>query len=265
MISMPNTHKLKLDRPLVCFDLETTGIDTATARIVEIGIQVCHTDGRVADPYSRRINPVVPLPEAATAIHGITQADVDDLPTFKQIAVSLWGRVNGCDLAGYNIRGYDVPLLAAEFRRIDWQWPPSDVRLVDGLAIFRAKEPQTKPKKLANAVRFYTGEELTNAHTAGADTAASMAVILAQAERYGALDIDGLVNLTHNPNYLDAGGKIMWRGESAVLTFGKHANKPLSSVPRSYIAWMLTQTFPDDVISILRQPAMWVRQKVATK
>ena len=147
--------QLKLDRPLVFFDLETTGTNPLQDRIVEISLIKVMPDGTELEK-SRRINPGIPIPESSTAVHHITDEDVANEPTFKQIAQSLFELLEGCDIAGYNSNKFDVPLLMEEFSRVGLNFTTKGRRFVDVQNIFYAMEPRT----LTGAYRFYCGENV---------------------------------------------------------------------------------------------------------
>ena len=163
--------KLKLTRPLVFFDLETTGTNITHDRIVEISIVKLMPDGTVVE-RSRRLNPEMPIPAEATAVHHITDDDVAGEPTFRQVAASLSKLLQGCDIAGFNSNRFDIPLLDQEFHRAGVDFDLNGVRFVDVQTIYHKKEPRT----LVAAYRYYCGKELEEAHSALADTRATMEV-----------------------------------------------------------------------------------------
>lgn len=172
-------RNLRLTRPIVFFDLETTGTDPATDRIVEISVLRIEPDGR-EEVRTRRINPERPIPPEAAAVHGIRDEDVKDAPTFRQIARSLLAFIGEADLAGYNLRRFDLPLLERELRACGLDLDTSRRRVVDVMAIFHKKEP----RDLAAAVRFYLGREHAGAHGAEADVRAAAEVLDAQLACY---------------------------------------------------------------------------------
>lgn len=171
--------KLKLNRPIVFFDLETTGTNISSDRIVEISLIKLHPDGRVLEK-TRRVNPEMHIPESATAIHHITDEDVASEPTFRQIASSLAQLISGCDIAGFNSNRFDIPLLDAEFERAGVDFDLTKSRFIDVQTIYHKKEPRT----LVAAYRYYCDKNLEEAHSALADTRATMEVLMAQLERY---------------------------------------------------------------------------------
>ena len=170
--------KLNLTRPLVFFDLETTGVNIGTDRIVEIScVKVC-PDGSHTE-YRQRLNPEMPIPAAATAVHHISDDDVRDEPRFRDIAEQLMLSFEGCDIAGFNSNKFDVPLLMAEFSRVGLNFSLSGRRLIDVQTIYHRLEQRT----LSAAYRFYCGKELEGAHSALADTMATYEVLMAQLDR----------------------------------------------------------------------------------
>ena len=186
--------EIKLKRPLVFFDIESTGLDISADRIIEISFVKLYPDAHT-DIKTRRINPGMHIPEASTAIHHITDEDVKDCPLFKQIAKSLAQQLEGCDIAGYNSIKFDIPLLAEEFLRCGVDFDFSRHRLVDVQNIYHKMEPRT----LAAAYKFYCHKELEGAHGAEADTVATMEVLKAQLEKYSDTlqnDIDALADFS---------------------------------------------------------------------
>ncbi|HKQ61996.1 MAG TPA: 3'-5' exonuclease [Candidatus Polarisedimenticolaceae bacterium] len=239
---------LKLDRPLVCFDLETTGTDVEADRIVEICALRLDAEGR-RDLRSRRINPERPIPPGATAVHGIRDEDVRDAPTFRQIARSLFEFLDGADLAGYNVARFDVPLLEREFRDCGLDLGLGTRRVVDAMAIYHRMEPRDLPA----AVRFYLGREHHGAHSAREDVLASIDVLEAQLERYPGLprEVAGLAAAVRRvpPEAVDRAGKFLWREGQIVFSFGKHQGRSLREIAGGepdYLRWILETDFPDD-------------------
>ena len=208
---------LQLKRPLICFDLETTGVNTRHDRIVEISVVKTEVDG-TRSVKTRRLNPTIPIPEGASAVHGIYDADVANEPTFRHVARSLFALFSGSDLVGYNVKNFDLPLLKAEFARANIDFPEADVRVVDPLVIFKTFER----RDLQAAYAFYCDKTLENAHSAEADAVATMEILQEQVQRYEALPdtVDGLHDVCHprEPDWIDPDGKLKWDGEVAVLT-----------------------------------------------
>jgi DNA polymerase-3 subunit epsilon len=244
---------LRLERPLIFFDLETTGIDPANDRIVEIAALRVDPDGS-RDLKRRLINPERPIPPAASAIHGIRDEDVRDAPSFRLVARSMLDWMHGADLAGFNVERFDVPLLDAEFRRAGLDLDVPGRRVVDAMVIFHRREP----RDLSAAVRFYLDREHEGAHSAEADVTATLEVLDAQLERYDDLprDVDGLWAWARapKPGAVDLNGKFVWRDGEIVFSFGKYRDRTLREVvegARDYLDWILKSDFPDDAKKIV--------------
>jgi len=239
---------LKLDRPLAFFDLETTGIDPATDRIVEISALRISPEGE-RESRTRRINPERPIPAGATAIHGIRDEDVRDEPTFRQIARGLLEFLGDADLAGFNVARFDVPLLDREFRDCGLDLGLARRRVVDAMTIFHRMER----RDLSAAVSFYLGRSHDGAHAAEADVAATAEVLEAQLERYPELpravaELDAWTR-GGRADGVDGSGKFVWKDGEVVLAFGKHQGQPLRRVAREnpgYLEWVVRSDFPDD-------------------
>ncbi|MHC5210144.1 MAG: 3'-5' exonuclease [Planctomycetota bacterium] len=254
---MPD-RTLTLTCPLVVFDLETTGLDPASDRIVEIGC-VKLLPGKGAGAPARevrtwRVNPGRPIPPAATQIHGITDADVATSPTFDALAREVHAYLEGCDLSGFHVEAFDMPLLAHEFERVGIDFPSWSPRIVDTRTLFVLREP----RGLAAALSFYCGREHVGAHGAEADAVASADVLLAQIARYPDLpaSVDALHAACHPvaPDAVDAAGKVRWVGGEAVLGFGKHTGKPLrqrAADTPDYLRWIMGADFPPDTKRII--------------
>ena len=237
--------KLNLKNPIVFFDLETTGVDPAKDRIVEISLAKVMPDGS-QETKTRRLNPEMHIPEAASAIHHIYDQDVADCPTFQMIAKSLWSYIEGCDLAGYNSNKFDIPVLVEEFLRAGIDVDLKKRRFIDVQNIFHKMEQRT----LVAAYKFYCQKDLTEAHSAEADTLATYEVLMAQLERYPDLenDIDKLAEFSTRGEAADYAGRILFneKGEE-VFGFGKYKGRPVAEVFRaepSYYAWMMNGDFP---------------------
>ena len=236
--------KLNLKNPIVFFDLETTGTDIVHDRIVEISYHKVYPNGR-EEGKTLRINPQMPIPPASTAVHGITDEDVKDCPTFKEVAREIARDIEGCDLAGYNSNRFDVPMLAEELLRADVDLDLKRRKFVDVQVIFHKMEQRT----LAAAYKFYCHKELTEAHTAEADTLATYEVLQAQLDRYPELqnDVDFLAKFTTQSNNADFAGRIVYneRGEE-VFNFGKYKGKKVTDVFNTdigYYGWMMSNDF----------------------
>ena len=237
--------KLNLKRPIVFFDLETTGVDTAKDRIVEISMVKVMPDGEQI-VKTRKLNPGMHIPAEATAIHGITDEDVKDEPTFAQVAKSLEQFIRGCDFGGFNSTRFALPVLVEEFLRAGVDVDFKRRRFVDVQNIFHKKEQRT----LVAAYKFYCDKDLEDAHSAEADTLATYEVLMAQLERYPDLenDIDKLAEFSTRGEAADYAGRILFneKGEE-VFGFGKYKGRPVAEVFRaepSYYAWMMNGDFP---------------------
>lgn len=236
---------LKLKRPIVFFDLETTGVDTSRDRIVEISMVKITPDGDKV-VKTRRINPEMPIPAEATAVHGITDEDVRDEPTFRQIAKSLAQFIEGCDFGGFNSNRFDLPVLVEEFLRAGVDVDFKRRRFVDVQNIFHKKEQRT----LVAAYKFYCDKDLENAHSAEADTLATYEVLEAQIERYPDIGdtVEALADFSTHGDIVDFAGRIALndKGEE-VFTFGKYRGRSVEEVFRqepSYYSWMMQGDFP---------------------
>lgn len=236
---------LNLKRPIVFFDLETTGIDLSSDRIVEISLVKISPNGD-QELKTRRINPEMPIPPEATAIHGITDDDVKDCPRFKEIAKSLAQYIEGCDLGGYNSNKFDIPMLVEEFLRADVDVDLKKRKFIDVQNIFHKMEQRT----LIAAYKFYCGKDLENAHSAEADIMATYEVLQAQLDRYPELqnDVDFLAGFSERGKSADYAGRIIYNDKGQeVFAFGKHKGRVVEEVFReepSYYAWMMNGDFP---------------------
>lgn len=237
---------LQLKRPLVFFDLETTGVDIANDRIVEISIVKVMPDGEVIT-RTRRVNPQMHIPEEATAVHHITDDDVKDCPTFHQIAKSFKDFLEGCDIAGFNSNHFDVPLLAEEFIRAGVDIDFSGRKFIDVQNIFHKKEERT----LVAAYKFYCNKDLGDAaHGAEADTMATYEVLKAQIERYDDIgnDVESLSKFSTRKELADLAGRIGFNDQhEEIFLFGKYSGKTVREVFRTdlgYYDWMMKAEFP---------------------
>ena len=243
---------LTLTRPLVFFDLETTGTNTQTDRIIEISLVKLFPDGQ-EEIYTSRVKPGIPIPAEATAVHGISDADVANSPTFSQIAPEITNRIAGSDLCGYNIVRFDFPLLRMEYYRNNIAFDIDGINLVDPMKIFMMKEP----RDLTAALQFYCNRNLEDAHSAEADTIATKDILLAQLGHYEDLPntVAGLSALTApaTGRTADIGGKLIYNDQNEIVfNFGKHKNQRVIDNP-DYANWMLGSDFPEDTKAILRK------------
>jgi DNA polymerase-3 subunit epsilon len=237
--------ELNLKRPIVFLDLETTGINIASDRIVEISLLKIFT-GSKEQWFTTLVNPGIPIPPASTAVHGISDNDVADAPTFRDIAGKLEDFLEGCDLAGYNAIKFDIPLLAEEFLRAESDFNFRKRKYIDVQVIFHKKEQRT----LSAAYKFYCRKELNDAHTAEADTAATYEVLKSQLDMYPDLenDIEKLAQFSSfNENVDFAGRIIMDENGREIFNFGKYKGKPVELVfseDHSYYSWIMNGDFP---------------------
>ncbi len=237
--------KLNLKNPIIFFDLETTGINVAVDRIVEMSYLKVDLNG---NELSRtiRVNPGVPIPEKASEIHGIKDEDVKDSPSFNEIAKTIAQEFEGCDLAGYNSVRFDIPLLAEEFLRSGVDIDLKKRKFVDVQVIFMKMEPRT----LSAALKFYCQKELEDAHSAEADTRATYEVLQSQLDRYSNLenDISMLAEFSAHNRNVDFAGRIIYNDKDIeVFNFGKHKGKPVSEIlsqDPGYYGWMMQGDFP---------------------
>jgi DNA polymerase-3 subunit epsilon len=241
---------LTLDRPLAFVDLESTGVDPALDRVVEVAVLTLLPRG-APESFHRRVNPGIPIPPGATAVHSISDDAVADAPSFATIAPELFATLHGCDLAGFGVASFDLPLLAAEFARVRIPFRVAGRRVIDVLALYRRLQPRT----LASAVREYLGREHDGAHSAVVDVRATAEVLDRQVGRH-ALPAT-LSELHASLVEVDVAGRFR-RDEVGrpVFAFGKHVGKALAEVAacdRGYLEWMLRNTFLDDVHDLVRR------------
>jgi DNA polymerase-3 subunit epsilon len=237
--------RLNLKNPIIFFDLETTGINIASDRIVEISYLKVDLNGNETS-RTLRINPGMPIPEKVTAIHGISDEDVKNAPKFNEVAKSLAREIEGCDLAGYNSVKFDIPLLAEEFLRSGVDIDLKRRKFVDVQVIFMKMEPRT----LAAAYKFFVNKELDNAHSAEADTKATYEVLQAQLDRYPNLenDIGKLAEFSAHNRNADFAGRIIYNEDDVeVFNFGKYKGVAVTEVldkDPGYYGWMMNGDFP---------------------
>lgn len=243
---------IDIQRPLVFFDLETTGISTTNDRIIEIYLIKLMPDGS-EDHKRYLINPGIPIPEQASAIHGIYDKDVEGLPTFADIARELSAYLENCDFAGFNSNRFDFPMLVEEFLRYNIDFDIENRKFVDVQRIFHVLEP----RNLAAAYRFYCNKELENAHTAEADTTATFEILKAQIGKYDQLEpsLDFLHHFSGQSNLVDLAGRIVKNEKGQeVFNFGKHKGKTVETVFKSepsYYDWMMKGDFPQQTKNVL--------------
>ncbi len=246
---------LKLRRPIIFFDLETTGVDTSRDRIVEISLAKIMPDGEEI-VRTRRINPTIPIPAEASAIHHITDDDVKDCPTFRQIAKSLKDFMEGCDFGGFNSNRFDLPLLVEEFMRAGVDINFRNRKYIDVQNIFHKKEERT----LVAAYRFYCNKELGDAaHGVEADTMATYEVLKAQLDHYPDLenDVEFLSKYSTRNETADFAGRIIYndKGEE-VFSFGKYKGQSVEKIfanDPGYYDWMMNGDFPQYTKKIITE------------
>ncbi len=247
---------LTLERPLAIFDLETTGVRIGRDRIVQIGIVRLLPSGE-RDSYQTLIQPGIPIPAEATAVHGITDADVADAPVLEDVASTLLERLADCDLGGFNCLRFDIPFLAEELHRIGVEWDSTALRVVDVQRIYHKMEP----RNLSAALKYYCNKEHDGAHDALADVEATADVLLAQLERYpealqGTVDFLGEFSGDRQRSP-DAAGKLRFDDRGNVcLSFGKYQGWSLENIGRNdpgYIQWLMTKAdLPGSTLAVMR-------------
>ena len=220
---------------IIHLDLETTSADITSARIVQIAFAIDNEE-----PRKRLINPGVPIPAEATAIHGITDEMVADAPTFRQVARALLKKLTEADvISGFNIESFDLPLLSEEFARVGIVWPAERPKIIDVYRLYQ----HWYPRKLANAVATYCGREQTAAHDAAGDVIDPRDVLSVMQQRP---DFEQALIETHDKGQIDLAGKLVRDAEGdAVYTFGQHKGRKLREEP-GFARWMLTKDFPAD-------------------
>lgn len=266
--------KLNLKIPLCFFDLETTGVNITQDRIIEIAVIKVMPTGEVIKK-SNVVNPTIPIPLESSAIHGITNEDVEGKPTFKEVAKEYVKFFEGADMSGFNILKFDVPMLVEEFLRAGVDFDYSRKKIIDAQKIFHLMEKRT----LSAAFKFYCGKEMTEAHSAEADTQATMDVLFAQIERYENQEVtDGLgktigvikndmeeLNKLTATELVDLAGRMVKNSQGEpVFNFGKHKNKTVLSVFKvepSYYDWMMNGDFPLDTKRRLTEIKLSVLKK----
>jgi len=260
-----NLFQLNLKNPLVVFDLETTGTNISRDRIVEIAMVKAMPDGTVEEKC-RKLNPTIPIPAETSMIHGIYDEDVKDEPNFKQVAKSLAQFLEGCDLAGFNVLGFDVPMLVEEFLRANIEFDIEGRKIVDAQKIFHLMEK----RNLTAAYKYYCKKDLENAHSAMADTKATYEVLISQIEKYEGQeafdnlgkplakienDMEVLHGLTTS-NRVDLACRMIMKDGVETFNFGKHRGKPVMEVLKkepSFYDWLMKGDFPLDTKRRLTQ------------
>lgn len=235
--------KLQLNRPLAFIDLETTGLNISSDRIIEIAIVKVMPDGERIVKH-KFINPEMPIPAAATEVHGITDDKVKGMPTFKQVANEIKQFLDNSDIGGFNSNRFDIPMLMEEFLRAGIDFPTDDRKMVDAQKVFHMMEQRT----LIAAYKFYCNGELEDAHSATADAEATCEVLLAQIDRYEKIGntVESIVKFTGEDNYVDFSRRFLMVDGVETFNFGKHKGKPVVEVLKSepqYYDWMMKGDF----------------------
>ena len=237
--------KLNLKNPLVFFDLETTGTNINSDRIVEICYLKVYPNGN-EESKTMRINPEMHIPEASSAVHGIYDADVADCPTFKEVAKNIANDIEGCDLAGFNSNRFDIPLLAEEFLRAGVDIDMMKRKFIDVQVIFHKLEQRT----LSAAYKFYCDKNLEDAHTAEADTRATYEVLMAQLDHYPDVlenDMKFLADYSSYNKNVDFAGRIVYNEQGVeVFNFGKYKGMPVAEILKKdigYFGWLMQGDF----------------------
>lgn len=247
--------KIQLDRPLAVFDIESTGLNRQTDRIIDLAIIKLMPDGS-REQKTYRVNPGIPIPAESSAIHGITDDDVKDCPAFEAVAQQVADFIGDADLGGFNIIHFDIPMLLAEFARAGIAFSIDDRRTIDSQRIFHRKEP----RDLSAALQFYCGRDHEGAHSAFDDVEATIDVLNGQFERYEDLptspdELDEFCN-PRDPNWIDRTGRLKWNeNDEPVINFGKNANrrlKDLALLEGGFLKWILKSDFPLDTKEIIR-------------
>lgn len=247
--------KLNLNKPICFFDLETTGTNPGKDKIVEIAVLKIDINNQKKEMVWR-VNPECPIPEEASSVHGITDEMVKDQPIFKHFSKEIFNFIEGCDLGGYNIDKFDLPLLVEEFIRSGIDVSSFvKVKTVDVQTIFFKKEP----RDLSSALKFYCNKDHGNAHTALDDTLATYEVLLSQLDKYHDLEpsVDFLSTLTRRNKNIDFAGRIIEDDNGdAIFNFGKHKGKEVKEVltkEKGYYSWMMNSDFPEYTKKVITQ------------
>ena len=258
-----------LDRDLIFFDLEATGLNVIRDRIIQIAMVKYFKNGKAPEELSMLINPGIPISEEAMKVHGITPKDVSNKPTFQQVAQKLYDFIGNADLAGYNSNRFDIPMLMEEFSRVGMELSIEKRRTIDVQRIFYKMEPRT----LKAALKFYCDEDIVNAHDALADVHATVKVLKGQLEKYKGVDyVDGDGNVTTSPvandmqaihdftndtRFVDATQKMKYdQNGQIVFSFGKYVGQPVAKVlsaDKQYYNWILNKEFSSQVKQIVKK------------
>lgn len=252
------------DRPVIFFDLETTGVNLLTDRIVEISVLKISPDG-TRQTRTRRLNPEMHIPEESSAVHGIYDKDVENEPTFRAISKNLYIFFEDCDLGGYNILKFDIPMLTREFARAGLTFTTASRKIVDAYNIFCRMEP----RNLSAAYKFFTGKNMQDAHSAEADTLATYEIFEGEMRKYSQYTKEQLpedvekfpetldeIHKFCNQNQMtavDPEGRFRWKNGEAVVAFGRNAGTPLKTLATDnpdFLRWILRSDFSPEVKKI---------------
>ena len=241
---------MKLSRPLVILDLETTGIWIDKDRVIEIGMIKCFPDGK-KDQYLKRVNPQIRIPAAVTEITGITDEDVHQAPVFALIARQALDFIGDADLGGFNVERFDLPLLAREFSDAGLKFEWSSRNIYDAQKIYHLHEK----RDLSAAYQFYCHKELKDAHSALADSEAALAILQEQLRKYapGKEQVEALQDFDYKQRseYFDADRRFRWWNGELYMLFGKYAKKEsMQTIVKKdpqYLEWVLSKDFSDEV------------------
>lgn len=245
--------EMTLEKPVVFFDLETTGTNIQNDRIVEISVVKIFPTGE-RESRTRRINPEMHIPEESSKIHGITDEDVVNEPTFKAVSKNFYIFLEGCDLAGYNVVKFDIPVLAREFSRAGLKFTMDGRKVIDPYVIFCKLMPRT----LTAAYKYFCGKDLENAHSAEADVNATIDILEAQLKNYpeipkDAAGINDYCGASEEMSWIDSTGRFKWKDSEAAVGFGKNTGttlKTIASENPGFLRWMINADFPEDAKKI---------------
>jgi DNA polymerase-3 subunit epsilon len=246
--------ELQLNRPIVFIDLETTGTETLTSRIVEISMLKINPDGR-EEIITTRINPQIPIPPEAIAIHGISDKDVANKPVFEEYALKIREFLEGCDLGGFNVKKFDLEILETEFRRAEIEFSKENRYVVDVQTIYHKLEP----RDLQAAHKKYCGKEIEKHHSAEHDVRATFNILKSQLEMHNELphginELHDFCNERRPASWIDSKGRFVWIDNDAVMNFGPHRGKSLSYIIKNelgFLNWMMTKDFMPDAKKIV--------------
>lgn len=248
------TELISLDKPLVVFDLETTGLSVNLDRIIEIAYLKIRPDGAVVKG-DLLLNPEISIPAEAAAIHGLSDEKVKDQPTFKDKAAGLWEIFNDCYYSGFNVMAFDLPLLKREFLRVGLDFDYAKAKIIDAKVIYHFMEPRT----LAAAYKFYCKQEHVEAHNALADVLATAKILVNQLKKYSQIrDWDFIYKIHHasDGRFVDNDRKFYWRGGEAYFSFSKYKDRPLAEIAEQdpgFLNWILSADFSEETKEIVRK------------